>query len=77
MLFFYLTITHMRKNLNITNHKVENELVRIIDTFWSTEINFRRIPEHDGSIYVSDTVFDHSQGFDQSYDVKKPSQSSV
>ena len=68
----------MRKNLKIANHKVGNGLVRIMDTFWYTEINFRRIPEHDGSIYVSDTVFDHPQGFDQSsYDVKKLSQSSV
>ena len=67
----------MRKNLKIANHKVGNELVRIMYTFWYAEINFRRLPAHDGSIYVSYTVFDHPQGFDQSsYDVKKPSQSS-
>ena len=48
-----------------------------MDTFWSTEVNFCPIPACEGSIPVSDTVFAHSQGFSESSDVKKPSQSSV
>ena len=48
-----------------------------MDTFWSTEVNFCPIPTCEGSIPVSDTVFAHSQGFSESSDVKKSSQSSV
>ena len=48
-----------------------------MNTFWSTEVNFSAIPTYEGSFSVSDTVFDHSQGFSESSDVKKPSQPSV
>ena len=48
-----------------------------MDTFWYTEVNFCPIPTYEGSFSVSDTVFAHSQGFSESSDGKKTSQSSV
>ena len=65
------------KIFKIQNSKVGNDLTRVMDTFWSTEINFCPISTYEGSISVSDTTFSHSQGFFGSSDVKKPSQPSV
>ena len=68
----YNHVTVIIKILKILNHKVGNVITMIVDTFWSTEINFCPIPTHEGSIPASDTVLVHLQGSQVESGVKKP-----
>ena len=59
------------------NPQSENNHITITNTFWSTELNFRLILSHGGSICVSETRFDHFQSHKMEYRDKKSPQSKI
>ena len=84
----FLTIwtSHQTHEIFFTNHVSVTKKMKMpskntmkinMNTFWSTEINFRPILWHEGSIYVSETPFDHSVSTKGPFCVRKSSQSKV
>ena len=73
---FQNTISMYRVQTN-KNPQSENNHITIMNTFWSTELNFRLILSHAGSICVSETRFDHFQSHKMEYRDKKSPQSKI
>ena len=68
----YNHVSVRKKILKIQSQEVDNVVIMVVDTFWSTEIIFWRITTNEGLIPVSDTVLAHLQGSQVASGVKKP-----